>query len=156
MPGGRDHAENVDDYNPCDLKFRRDDCERFVGVPRDRSEIEIRDHSESQVQDVEQQKEKKENAGRPLENVKPVASVTVAQRIWLRFRRNYYAIDRVKKQRQKYAEDLDQQQKRDIMNFLYRFIKARLAVHRLCVREHVHEEKDTKRNDACDLVQFSQ
>lgn len=42
------------------------------------------------------------------------------------------------------------------MYLLDRFVKARLAVHRFRIGEHVNEEKYAQRNDARDLVKLLQ
>jgi hypothetical protein len=108
------------------------------------------------MKQMEQDEHEQENARCSLEEIEPVSGVAVSQYIRPSFGRNNDAIDRMEKQRQKDAEYLDQQQKRDVVNILYRFHETRLAVHRLGIREHMHEKEQPERNDARDLVQLSQ
>ena len=62
----------------------------------------------------------------------------------------------MKKQRDKDAEDLDEDQIRHVVNVLDVFVKALRTVHRRGVRVHVHEEKDAEWYDAGQLVQLAE
>ena len=105
---------------------------------------------------MEKDKEKQENSRGALENIKPIASVTVISDVRFRFRRNDYSINRVENQRQKYAENLDEKQVRNVMNVLHGIVKYFVAAHRLGICEHMSEKKQSQRHDAGNLVQFSE
>src|SRR6185503_1780488 len=99
---------------------------------------------------------KKENSRRPLQKVEPVMFVVVGDDVRFRFRRDDHAVDRMKKQREKNAEDLKKQEVRNIVDILHRFFKCRLAIHRLRIREHMHEKKQAERDYARQLVKLTQ
>ena len=60
----------------------------------------------------------------------------------------------MKQQRQENAENLDEQQIRDMMNVGNRVVENFVAAHRLRVRKHVHEKKRAQRHNARQLMQF--
>jgi len=105
---------------------------------------------------VKRQEEKKKNARYALENIKPVARVTVAETIISGFGRNYNSVNRVKEKRQKYPENFDKYQERQMMNIGYVVFKNLLAAHHGQICVHVHEKINTERHDSRYLVQLSQ
>jgi hypothetical protein len=62
----------------------------------------------------------------------------------------------MKKQRDKDAEDLEEDEIRHVVNVLDVFVKAPRSVHRRGVRVHVHEEKSAEWYDARQLVQLAE
>jgi hypothetical protein len=62
----------------------------------------------------------------------------------------------VKKQRDKYAEDLEKDQVRHVVNVLDVFVKTPRPVHRGRVRIHVYKKENAKRNDPRQLMQLPQ
>ena len=105
---------------------------------------------------MEEYEQEQEYTCRPLHKVKPVSAVSVAHHVRLGFGRNNYAVNRMKNERQKDAEYFDKQKKRQVVYVLNLFIEKCCAIHRGCIREHMHEEKQPKRDDARQLMNFTQ
>ena len=62
----------------------------------------------------------------------------------------------MKEKRDEYAEDLDENQIRKIVDVENMFVEALRAVHRRGVRVHVDQKENAERNDACQLMQLSE
>ena len=92
-------------------------------MARNRDQIKSGNQPEPEIQDVKQQKEKQENARRPLKNIKPVAAIAIIEHVRLCLGRDQDAVNRVKQQRQKYSEYLDKNEIRHVVNSLNVFVK---------------------------------
>jgi len=65
------------------LKLARDYHERLISVARDRGGVQSGNKTKPEIQDVKKQEEEQKNAGDPLENVEPVAGISVVKDIGL-------------------------------------------------------------------------
>jgi len=156
MPSGCKNAEYIESQDPAVRKFIRHDRIAFADMVRDGLIVQIRNQAESEIQNMKKQEEKQKNARTPLKNVKPIAGVTITESVRSRFGRNDNSVDRMKYKRNKDPEDLDEQQIRDVVNILDMLVKNARAIYCGRIRVYVNEKKETERDDARKLVQFSQ
>lgn len=105
---------------------------------------------------MEQQEEEKKSARDPLKKVEPVPCIRIGEHIDLCLARDQHTVDRVIGKRQENAENLDKQEKRDVVNVLYVIIKDLRAVHRRYVRIDVYEVEHAKRHDSRNLMEFTE
>ena len=105
---------------------------------------------------MKQQEKEKIDTRNSLKKVKPVSPIAVVNDIRPGFSRDYYPINGMEEERQKYPEDLQKKQIGYLVNVLYRLYETRLTVHRFRVSEHVDEEEYSERHDARQLMQLSQ
>ena len=104
---------------------------------------------------MKEQKEEKKDAGDALEQVKPVASVAVAENVRFRLCRYQNPVNRMIKQRDEYAENLDKDQVGDVVNVLDVVVENLRPAHRGRICVHVNQEKDPERNDSGQLMKFT-
>lgn len=136
------------------MKIRRDNFKRLIRISRngDIRQTETGKQTEAEMQEMKQDKDEQKHTRYSLKKIQPISFVAVIQDIASRFRRDKNPVNGMIQKRQKNAENLYEQQKRQMMYVGDRFIKDLIAVHRLGVREHMGEKEKSERNDAGQLV----
>lgn len=156
VPRGRDDAEHIYKEDGIALKLASDYRKCLIGMTRHGRRVKPGDHAKTKIQNMKYQEEEKERAGYPLHEVKPISRITVTGHVRPRFSRDDDAVDRVIRERNKYAEYLYEEKIRDIVDILDVLIKNSRPAQRRRVRVHVNEKKHAERNNARQLVQLSQ
>ena len=91
-----------------------------------------------------------------MKHVEPVSRVAVIQNVRLYFAGYQNAVDRMKQQRDKNTEDLDEQKIRHVVNILNMVVEDLRAIQRRRVCVQMDEIEKPERHDAGQLVNFSQ
>src|SRR2546422_10665834 len=107
MPHGCRDAYQIDDEDNRIQEFALDDAERGICMRGYGSSIESRNQTEAEVENVKGNKEKQDNAGDALNQVKPISGIRVGKIIGSRLDCDHQAIDGVVDERYKDSANLD-------------------------------------------------
>jgi hypothetical protein len=130
MPDSGCDTDQVDQENPPDMKLTGDDVESEVGSVRDRSTVESGNHAEPEVEHVKKDEKEENNAGKSLNQVEPVARVGISEVVGPRFHCDYKTVDGVIDERYKDAADLDEENVRNRLKIVDRFVEIGRAAQR--------------------------
>src|SRR5690242_9570496 len=124
MPNSCRYPNHVNDEDWNHVEFVCDDAKCFRNVGRDGLRIQTRDHAESEIQNVESDKEEQNYTSDSLNKVEPIARIRVGQVVWTCLNRDYQSVYSVIDQRYKDAADFNKKNIRNRLQILHSVIKV--------------------------------